>query len=555
MDPLKNQEAGQCIVDELFSQGVGYFCAAPGSRNTPLLLALAEHPHAEKMVHWDERGLGFHALGFAKAKEAPAAIFVTSGTAVANLFPAIMEAHHSQIPLVVITADRPPELRDCGSNQTTDQIKIFRDFTRWQIDLPCPEECSESFIQKAVAYAVFRAKGPTPGPVHINCMFREPLHRQEPYFFSGEAKTTYYSFPPQMQGPVSLSSRKGLILVGRLPDRGALQEIYALAEHLKWPIFGDLLSQARIEKGSSCLISSFDLMLKTMKVPVPETILHFGDRFVSKKLLEWLSEIRPKEYSLILPHAERYDPAHLFTRRFHASSASFCKAVKESIPQEEDSSWLLGWQEKDLLLKNLLGEEKEAWSEGEIIRTIGKCLPEEWGIFFGNSMPIRDADQFFFPENSLAGIFANRGVSGIDGNIATCFGLAQGLQKPLVSCIGDLAFLHDLNSLALAEKCRHPVLFLVLNNAGGGIFSFLSVAKEKEHFDTFFRAKHNLSFEGISEQFNLTYQRVDHRESFLSHFHSMLAQKKSAILEVTVDARANVSLREILQQRVQEKVL
>jgi 2-succinyl-5-enolpyruvyl-6-hydroxy-3-cyclohexene-1-carboxylate synthase len=541
-----NAQWAKLIVGEIYAQGVNYFCVAPGSRNTALLLAAARHPLLEHMVHWDERAVGFHALGYAKGAKNPACTIVTSGTAVANLLPSIMEAYYSKIPMLILTADRPPELRDCGSNQTADQVKIFQNFVRWQFDLPCPGEAlSDSFVREVIAYAVFRSKSSCAGPVHINCMFREPLfakaalpHRQE------RPKTAFYEAKPVMKAPLPFPlPQKGIILMGR--DAEESEWISKLAHHLKWPIFPDLLSEKCV---SPFAVPSYDLLLKTAPHPSPEAIFHFGDRFISKKLLEWLSKLKLNTYAYIAEHNERFDPSHQFTHRLLASTPSFCESVIESTQLQEDSSWFSYWQQQEqqcATVKVELFENSKSFSESEIVYHLGKILPKDWGLFFGNSMPIRDADNFLHADTPH--IFANRGTSGIDGNIATSIGIANGLKRPIVCCLGDLAFLHDLAALAQLEKSPYPVIILVFNNSGGGIFSFLPVSQEEKHFDQFFKVKHSYTFEKIAEQFNLPYFKAFDLAGL-----DAITLDKSCVIEAVTSAEKNVEFRKRMERHLKE---
>ncbi|MGE3535102.1 MAG: 2-succinyl-5-enolpyruvyl-6-hydroxy-3-cyclohexene-1-carboxylic-acid synthase, partial [Parachlamydiales bacterium] len=287
------------IIDQLLKQGVRYFCLGAGSRSTPLALAIADHPDTQHLVHFDERGVGFHALGFSKATGLPSVIVVTSGTAVANLFPAIMEASNERVPLILLTSDRPHELRDCGANQTCDQIKLFSDYVRWQVDLPCPTtEISERFVATTIAQAVFRSKQGHPGPVHLNCPFREPLFSLTPPPIP-EVPPTYYETTQTIPSISTLEqwaesfqdTPKGIIVVGSLPARQKMDPIFQLASILKWPILPDILSQARSSGYCHVVIRHYDALLKADPSYKPDLVLHLGDRFVSKTLAQWLKTL------------------------------------------------------------------------------------------------------------------------------------------------------------------------------------------------------------------------------------------------------------------------
>ena len=232
------------IIDQLVQQGVKHFCVAPGSRSTPLVSAAAEHPRAQLHVHYDERGLGFFALGIGKATHTPAAIIATSGTAVGNLLPCVMEAHHSCTPLILLTADRPDELRDCSANQTTDQVNIFQSFVRWHTDLAI--DLNEKTFRSMMAQGFFYALQNPPGPVHINCPFRDPLYCPDHKIVQG--KPMQLQFPRHRVDPYKTEKTKGLILIGRLPNPNDVLAVLEMAERLRWPVCADILSHCRADQ-------------------------------------------------------------------------------------------------------------------------------------------------------------------------------------------------------------------------------------------------------------------------------------------------------------------
>jgi 2-succinyl-5-enolpyruvyl-6-hydroxy-3-cyclohexene-1-carboxylate synthase len=503
------------LIEQLIAQNVRWFFLAPGSRSTPLAIALARHPDVRLHRHFDERGLAFSAAGFGLGREAPAAIVVTSGTAVGNLTPAIMEAHHASIPLIILTADRPLELRETSANQTTDQCKIFQNFVRWQceIDLSMPA----SAIRSKAAQAVFRSQFPHPGPVHINCPFREPLYNEkitltsrEPIHLATCASTVCV--------PRTLPSR-GLCVIGRLPKRSDLGAVLAFAKKAQWPVFADILSNARILKSEE-QIDHYDWLFGRAP-PTPECVVHFGERPLSKRLMEWLSAHPPKQYIHISPHAHWVDPSALITERIMApvpdAAASFHVAP--------DPTWLQVWK-----ALNHLPPIDPSFTETSAMRTLSQLPLQDWALFLGNSMPIREADWFLFPKACNA-FFANRGLSGIDGNIATMHGLTLGLNGPVLGILGDVTTLHDLNSLALLRTSPHPIILLISNNNGCGIFSHLSVAPDP-HFETLFGFPHDLQFEEAARMFQLPYAAVDTNQRLEAAMRTALSEKKSWVIEM-----------------------
>ena len=343
------------IIDQLVQQGVRHFCMAPGSRCTPLVQA-ATNLH----VHFDERGTGFQALGMAKASGEPAAIIVTSGTAVGNLLPAVMEAHHSCIPLILLTADRPFELRDCGANQATDQVKLFGSFVRGQFDLPVSAEASA--IRSTIAHAYFLSKQNPPGPVQINCQFREPF----PEFIACKGKRIDLTFPKLIAEPKLTTHSKGLILIGKLPHPDEIHPILALAKRLQWPVFSDILSNGRCFPSSE-QIRHFDWIEK----PTPDLVLHFGERMTSKRVLQWLSKIGA-ELIHISPYPFLQDPERLVTARVQSDIAPFCERFQAPI----NPNWIKTWNDQPPQFK-----EGGPFTEAHAMRAISEMpLDRFWHL-------------------------------------------------------------------------------------------------------------------------------------------------------------------------------
>jgi 2-succinyl-5-enolpyruvyl-6-hydroxy-3-cyclohexene-1-carboxylate synthase len=545
-----NKRFAKLMIDHLIEHGVRKFCLAPGSRSTPLAYAIAQDDRADSLVHFDERGVAFHAFGYAKGSKAPVAIVVTSGSAVANLFPAIMEASHEGVPLIILTADRPPELRDCGANQTTDQVKIFASHVRWQCDLPCPDPAlPDTYIGSTIAQAVYRATHTPKGPVHLNCMFREPFATEDPIVIKG---STYYepshstlSTHTIEQWAKKLSQAdRGVIIVGSLTTPRPLKPIIALAEHLHWPILPDILSGLRSEGGHYNEVPYFDALLKTVTDLRPDCILHFGDRLTSKTLNQWIAQSRPKIYALVADHPFRHDPSHNLTHRLQCDPTLFAEQLLQVVPRR--ASWLDSWKIFSETIENHLDRIIPPHSEPGLFRFLHHYLPAHWAIFLANGMPIRDADQFFFPRFFRGPIFGKRGLSGIDGNIATAIGIAEGTQRPTLAILGDLAALHDLNSLAQIRKSKHPVIFCIINNRGSGMFHFLPIAEEKVIFEEFFAASHSLNFEDAAKMFHLPYHDIKD----LSLLSRALKEEKSCILELFTDRAENAALHRTIYEEL-----
>ncbi len=521
-----NVKNAKALLYHLIESGVEHFCMSPGSRSTPLVLALNCFDKAKKMVHFDERGMAFLALGIAKASNKPVALFVTSGTAVANLFPAVMEAHATRTPLIIITADRPQEKLSLGSNQTVDQAKIFSTYVHKAFDLSFSDPfITEKHLSGIASYAAY-----SKGPVHINCQFREPL-------FSSKKvpdpilKATHYekssSIPTEgalkKWGQLLSSKTKGVIVLGA----NALNEeaIFMLGEKLKWPILIDVLSQSRQKHSAS--ISYYNLLLEGMEKP--ECILHLGDVLVSKHLQEYL---KAPHYLLVADHSLRHDPLHAVTHRLECAPSLFCEGVLPYIEPQNTPHFFSLFKEREMFLRETLENYFNALqeiTEPSIFWELQKKL--KYPVFLPNSMPIRDADTFFFPDAAIP-IFANRGVSGIDGNIATAAGIAEGLKSPILAIFGDVAALHDLNSLALIKKSKYPIICLIINNQGGGIFSFLPIAERTDLLEDFFATAHSFDFEHAARFFDLPYS---------NELSKCFENPVSQIIEIKTNRKQNVS--------------
>lgn len=501
------------IINELIEQGIHHFCIAPGSRSAPLALAAATHPKTKITVHFDERGLGFYALGIAKGSKIPVALITTSGSAVANLYPAVMEAFHSRVPLILLTADRPHELRACGANQSTDQVKLFSNVIRAQTDLS--PHIGEKSIRSIIAQNVFQSLQNPPGPVHLNCPFQEPLFT--PAIFHTSSRPISFSLPQLVANPIHTEAKKGIILLGAVSDP---IPVLKLAQKLKWPVFADLLSQAR-KTPTPEQIRHFDYLIRSDIPLKPDFILHFGDRFISKNILNW-SKQAPTTHVSPIPFLQ--DPERTVASRVQSDIKPFC----DTFEAKTDPSWLSSWQQIDQEIHTLLEEQFKSYpTESHAIHS----LPSNRPIFFGNSMPIRDADHFYFPIKAPQ-IFANRGVSGIDGNIATIAGIAEALQTPLLAFIGDQTALHDINSLPLIKK--HKILLIISNNFGGGIFDHLPVSKSP-YCETLFTAAHAWNFESAAKMFDIPYVRIEN---------SLENLPQDGIVEFITERKANYRFQE-----------
>ncbi|MBL7979963.1 MAG: 2-succinyl-5-enolpyruvyl-6-hydroxy-3-cyclohexene-1-carboxylic-acid synthase [Bacteroidetes Order II. Incertae sedis bacterium] len=565
-----NQLWAELMVNELVGSGIDHFFVAPGSRSTPFAVAIARHPNAQKTVHPDERGTAFAALGFARATGKPAVWVTTSGTAVANGLPAVVEASNDRIPMLLLTADRPPELRETDANQTIRQIGIFGTFTRWAFDMPCPDAAIPAqMVLSTVRHAISQSIQEK-GPVHLNCMFREPLVPQTASFDHASYLAPLADRTPMPALPISAKrpldsmpfcdpAKKGLVILGQLgPHDIAVSTWLDRLSVLNWPILPDIGSQFRLAEHPH-LIHYYDQLLLARsfsEAHKPEVILQIGSRFTSKRLQKWIETIRPQTYVVVKDHPHRSDPAHLVTQAVEADLNAFIHQLSTSCGQIPTSSpeWLNLWQAANqkvgTLLEQTLDDKPENLSEPLVARILSRLLPEGHTWFLGNSMPIRDADMYAAPAPASVAIGTNRGASGIDGLVASAIGFAIGRQQPLTLLIGDVSLLHDLNSLLMVRNSSVPITIVVINNDGGGIFSFLPISAEADVFEPYFGTPHGRSFSYAARFFDLPYASPQTTEAFESVYQNMTASGQSGLIEVVTDRQENVHYHKILQDKI-----
>ena len=576
--PRSNLLWATLIVEELVRSGVSFFCVAPGSRSTPLVAALAANEGADSLVHFDERGTAFAAVGHARATGLPAAWITTSGTAVANGLPAVVEAATDGVPVILLTADRPPELRQTGANQTIDQPDIFGDYVRWRFDLPAPDESLDpAMVLTTVDQAVYRARRSPSGPVHLNLMFREPFlpdpdeGRSEPpaparWRKSGEPYTRYAAtkpavYPDEVEPLLERLQlvERGLVVAGRLLSRKQGEAALRLADALGWPLLPDVGSQIRLGAASKNLVALYDALLASERFKgdhAPEAVLHVGGRAVSKRLERFLAASRPDPYVVVRENPFRLDPGHRVTQSVEADIPVFCAALTEAAerrPPADATPWTAAWREASEQVDRYLDRsfwEARALHEPLVARLVSRHVPEGHTLCVASSMPVRDLDTFAATDGAPVFVAANRGASGIDGTVATAAGFAHGSRRPLTLLIGDLALLHDLNSLAMLRDL--PVVVVVLNNDGGAIFSFLPVARHKAFFEPYFGTPQGLSFEHASAMFGLGYEHPGTVTDFVEAYRAAHDRNGPTLIEVETDREENAELHQRLLAEISE---
>jgi 2-succinyl-5-enolpyruvyl-6-hydroxy-3-cyclohexene-1-carboxylate synthase len=487
-----NESVAQGVVRALIRRGARHAVVSPGSRNTPILLALAA-ANVELHVVLDERSAAFFALGLAKATGVPTVLSCTSGSAGANYLPAIVEAHHSNHGLFVITADRPAELHGRGAPQTMNQRELFGVFAQRFENLSAPTVARDADHAERVAAALFDDAYASGGPVHLNMAFREPLWcgaPLNPVDIPAEARPIIAASPLESTETQALSATRGLIICGPETARGDAERAVILeaAKRLEWPVLAEAGSGVRFGGQHSHLITTYDAILRSAGGDelTPDVVVRFGKTSTSRPLNEWLSRTAQRKLLLVSRSSIPADPDRLMMAHVHRSAAEFSRLAME-LPSSHDRGreWVRHWQDAERTLTELIIDATEShWWEGSIARAVLNALPEGAAIHLANSMPIRDVDSFCGAGGRTIAAFTNRGVNGIDGTIATAAGEAHGRGGgPFTLLIGDLAFLHDASSLKLAGQ---RMTIVVVDNGGGGIFGFLPIAEHPREFESLF---------------------------------------------------------------------
>ncbi len=505
----------RAFCDELGRCGLEHACTSPGSRNTPILLSLTREPRIRCWSHIDERCAGFFAVGAAKATGRPVAITCTSGTAAANLAPAVIEAWHARVPLIVLTADRPPELREVGAGQAIDQIKLYGDAVKWffEVGVERADVASLRWIRQLACRAYWTARSGRPGPVHLNLPLREPLVLDSPLPADpvpgrpGDRPWTSYAVAaPPSPGPARSLPARGVVVAGRDErDRGFGEAIAAFAQRAGYPLLADPLSGAR--RGAAA-IATYDLLLRDPEFTArarPEVVIRVGDLPTSKPLRAWLASLAGVEQVALDPEASWQDPAGVLSEIIAADPVATLPAwIAPRHP-----TWLADWRRADAAVTAAIERELPAeLSEPGVARLLGEGLAADTILFVASSMPIRDVELYLGSGDDLPRVLSNRGANGIDGTVSTAFGVAAATARPVVVLIGDVALAHDIGGLLAAGRLGLDLAIVVLNNDGGGIFEFLPVSRETDAFEEHVATPHGLDFERAAALYGLGYTHV-----------------------------------------------
>ena len=610
------------FVGELQRCGLRHVVICPGSRSTPLALTFAAWPTIRVWTHVDERSAAFFALGMAKRLNKPVALVCTSGTAAANFLPALVEAHLTHVPLLVLTSDRPPELRDCGAPQAIDQNRLYGTHVKWYAETALPEASNEAlrYIRTIACRAFAQARLVPAGPVHLNMPFREPLtpapipvqalppkSERDPLAWQGRPGNQPYTTIDA--GELSCgftgnsireiieaisNSPRGIIIVGPRAELDLDGSLLQLARKIGYPVLADPLSQVRGQDEDGLVIASYDAFLRSEYFSehyAPQLVIRFGAMPTSKPLLLYLQRYAESCQQIIIDGYNGWEePTRLAAQIFYAEDTVFCLALIDKLDGQhnpfidkrtaralkhfespERIMWKEAWQKADRITRQTLSaaiNDLPNLFEGRVFTELAQLLPVGTLLYTGNSMSVRDMDTFFWPrtpempadmdpflwsEMMKLRCLGNRGANGIDGVISSALGAsaAGDPEKPVVLVLGDLSFFHDLNGLLAARLHRLNLVIVLVNNDGGGIFSFLPQAAYPEHFEQLFGMPTGLDFRPVVEMYGGTFTRIADWRTFRDALRAGLTKGGLHVIEVPTERESNVNMHRQLWQAVE----
>ena len=553
---------GALTMEVLARLGIQTVITSPGSRSTPLTLAAARNPRIEALSILDERSAAFYALGLAKSTGRPVALVCTSGSAAANYWPAVVEASMGGTPLLLLTADRPPELRNCSSGQTIDQCKLYGDYVRHFAELSLPQASPDmlAYLRQTLVHAVHISLSANAGPVHLNFPFRDPLapdsESPEPVVDAKtlEVASTVITRPCEVVPLGSLidmvalerlsSHTKGIIVVGaespRCGDEAYSDAIAMISGKLGWPVIADALNPLRSHaEGNPLLITRYDAFLRDAHKAdgiLPTAILQIGSLPTSKVLRIWLSSLDAVSF-LLTSRPINTDPLHRIATPLYGDVLALAEHLE---PQRVEVNWGKQWSAIEQETANELDSKMlsiETMFEGKVAWLLSKHLPVDTPVFLASSMSVRYAEYFWEASSRAHSIFCNRGANGIDGTLSTALGVAHG-GKPCVLLTGDLAFLHDSNGLLAASQLKGSLTVVLINNNGGGIFEHLPVSQIDSSFEDFFATPQSVDLAKLCEAHDFHHEQIQGWDSFIPSI-SFLPESGLRILELRTDRKAD----------------
>ncbi|MBO1068992.1 MAG: 2-succinyl-5-enolpyruvyl-6-hydroxy-3-cyclohexene-1-carboxylic-acid synthase [Dolichospermum sp. DEX189] len=544
------------LTETLKRLGLNCAVICPGSRSTPLTVAFVQQiPDIEAIPILDERSAAFFALGQAKATGKPVVLVCTSGTAGANFYPAVIEARESRVPLLILTTDRPAELRNCHSGQTIDQVKLYGNYPNWQGELATPslDVGMLDYLRQTVIHAWERCQFPNSGAVHLNIPFRDPLAPipdgtnftlDVEDFFAGIVSTplpiTNYQLP-------ITNYQKGIIIAGVAQPQAPEEYCRAIAnlcQTLQWPVLAEGLSPVRNYADlNPYLISTYDIILRNQNLAqelTPEIVIQIGEMPTSKELRNWLISAKPQRF--VIDHCDQnLDPLHGKTTHLRISVTEIGKLEIANLGKSE---YLQKWSTAEKQIRKNIDNDLENVDElieSKIAWLISQILPPETPIFIANSMPVRDVEFFWKPNNLRIKPYFNRGANGIDGTLSTALGIAHH-QQSSVMLTGDLSLLHDTNGFLISNKFIGHLTIILINNNGGGIFEMLPIAKFNPPFEEFFATPQNIDFSHLCATYKVQHQLISSWEELQDNL-KQLPKMGIRVLEVKTNRKRDVMWR------------
>lgn len=594
-----NQLWAGIIAEELARSGLRHAVISPGSRSTPLVLALAAHPDITDHSVIDERSAAFYALGLARSTAQPVALLCTSGTAAANYYPAVCEADRARVPLLVLTADRPVHLRESGAPQTIDQVKLYGDRVRHFAESAQPEaaEVKLRALRATVCHAVAMTRSALPGPVHVNVPFRKPLEPAEPEYPADEVDDallasgspgihgranghSWTRFTPLAGSDVQrrerdagialaadalLRARRPVIIAG--PDaEGAdyADALLSFAAAFRIPVVAEAASQSRFrDTGGATVIGTADLLLRSERFREwfrPDCILRTGGADTNAGMQRFMSSIGDLDVIQFAPDARRRDPEHTVSQHLEAPVTATLRDIvalaRHAVPAVQPD-WTEGLRLADAAaraaLPSALAEAGRGF-EGAYVHAIGGLLPMGAALFVSSSMPIRDVETFLTTAEWPVDMLFNRGVNGIDGIVSTALGSARGRRGRTVLLTGDIAFLHNLNALYGEGLRELPLTIVLFNNDGGEIFELLPVRQMEPAFTRHFLTPQNADFRTLAEGMRIPCDTAGNAEDFAQLFRRTLDRPGVSLIEIRTDIRTSGTLRRAALRRIADAV-
>ena len=561
------------LVETLAQLGLKTAILCPGSRSTPLTIAFAQHYSIETIPILDERSAAFFALGIAKKSGLPTVLVCTSGTAGANFYPAIIEAKESRVPLLILTADRPPELRDCHAGQTIDQVRLYNNYPNFQTELSIPslDLGLLGYLRQTLIYAWERSQFPISGVVHLNIPFRDPLHP----VFQPETEALKAIFPDDFFAKINLSKTQifsnidisnylklwynysqGIIVAGvAQPENPEVycQAIAHLSQHLNYPVLAEGLSPVRNYYNlNPYLISTYDLILRNPTLAeklTPQVVILIGDLPTSKTLRNWLEQQQPDCF-ILDPSYQNLDGLHGKTTHLRISVEQLSKQIDpaknpKQIHLDQSNLYANYWYELETQSRNNIDKKlnlTQSLIEPKVAWLLSQILPKNTPIFISNSMPVRDVEFFWCPNNLNIQPFFNRGANGIDGTLSTALGIAHHQQSSIL-LTGDLALLHDTNGFLIRNKFIGHLTIILINNNGGGIFEMLPISQFDPPFEEYFTTPQNINFAQLAVTYNIEYEQIQSWEQLQQKLNP-LPQTGIRILEIPTNRKTDTQWRQ-----------